>query len=172
MMGKWNWVLCIGRKCACSLLHLHFRFAVVLQDLNKLQSVFTTRPWRQGCIPLLSFLFRTKAAAAYNTDQAAPSSRTPCRVRKSLPQAVAALVAAEVRGGSIMGSRQDADSQDAADGEQKGSTCADKSVTSSSMIDEIEQGAVVVTVRVSSSHASGSEDSSSSGQSVSSASEM
>lgn len=89
----------------------------------------------------------------------------------SLPQAVAALVAAEVRGCSIMSSRQGADSQGAADGEQKGGTCADKPVLST-MIDEIEQGAVVVTVHISGSHASGSEDSSSSGESVSSASDV
>jgi len=32
-----------------------------LQDLDNLQSVFTAKPWRQGCLPLVGFLFSTKA---------------------------------------------------------------------------------------------------------------
>jgi hypothetical protein len=35
--------------------------AVALQDLDKLQSVFAAKPWRQGCIPLLRFMFSTRA---------------------------------------------------------------------------------------------------------------
>lgn len=34
-----------------------------LQDLQQLQSIFTAKPWRQGCRGILAFIFRTRAAA-------------------------------------------------------------------------------------------------------------
>lgn len=37
------------------------------QDLDALLSAFSAKPWRKGCIPTLSFIFRTKAAFAYPT---------------------------------------------------------------------------------------------------------
>lgn len=47
----------------------HKLVAVVppVQDLDDLVSPFKTKPWRDGCIPLLSFLVRRKAAFAYDT---------------------------------------------------------------------------------------------------------
>jgi len=39
-----------------------FLLASLAQDLDNLQSVFTAKPWRQGCLPLIGFLFSTKAA--------------------------------------------------------------------------------------------------------------
>jgi hypothetical protein len=38
-----------------------------LQDLDSLVMVFTAKPWRDGCLPLLCFVLRTKAAFAYST---------------------------------------------------------------------------------------------------------
>jgi hypothetical protein len=35
-----------------------------LQDLDKLQSVSAAKPWHQGCLPLLRFMFSTRAAIA------------------------------------------------------------------------------------------------------------
>jgi hypothetical protein len=34
------------------------------QDLHKLQSVFAAKPWRQGGLSLLRFMFSTRAAGA------------------------------------------------------------------------------------------------------------
>jgi len=39
-----------------------------------LLSAFTAKPWRQGCSPLLAFIFRTKAAAAYTANPRSPST--------------------------------------------------------------------------------------------------
>jgi hypothetical protein len=126
--------------------------AFTLQDLNKLQSAFTAKPWRQGCIPFLAFIFRTKAAAAYSTNQASTSIARPGRASKPA-LAVAALVAAEVRGCVSMESGEGRDSQCAAD-----CNCSKAGVPHprdggnavlTALSDEIEQGAVVVTVHVS-----------------------
>lgn len=38
-----------------------------LQDLDSLVSTFTAKPWRDGCLPLICFILRTKAAFACST---------------------------------------------------------------------------------------------------------
>jgi hypothetical protein len=35
-----------------------------IADLEQLQSFFAAQPWRQGCLGILSFMFRTRAATA------------------------------------------------------------------------------------------------------------
>ena len=49
----------------------------MMQDLNMLVSAFTAKPWRQGCSPLLAFVFRTRAAAAYTGSTGAASATQP-----------------------------------------------------------------------------------------------
>jgi hypothetical protein len=47
-----------------------------MQDLDTLQSVFAAKPWRQGCLPLLQFMFSTRATTA--TPQPATLSGAAC----------------------------------------------------------------------------------------------
>jgi hypothetical protein len=35
-----------------------------MADLEQLQSFFSAQPWRQGCMGILGFIFRTRAATA------------------------------------------------------------------------------------------------------------
>lgn len=68
---------------------------VLVQDLNNLMSAFTAKPWRYGCAHLFAFIFRTRAAAAYN--QHTNSIMRPCCTSKAAPQAPAAIVAASIQ---------------------------------------------------------------------------
>jgi hypothetical protein len=121
---------------------------VVMQDLNKLQSAFTTKPWRQGCIPFLAFIFRTKAAEAYSTSQAPISNTRPCPASKQA-LAVTALVAAEVRRCESITTGEGRDSQCAADENcSKSGVFGGDDAVLTALSSEIAQGAVVVTVHV------------------------
>lgn len=172
--GTLVWLRCrlasCVKKAVCA--EVVLPYCCGLQDLNKLQSAFTTRPWRQGCIPLLTFLFRTKAATVYTANQeqtsnvAHPGHATPARASKSAGHAVAAVVAAEVRGcHTIDQSALSVVDQKVTSDTVKASLRDDNPVLDA-LRSEIEQGAVVVTVHVSGSNVSGSEESSSAGGST------
>lgn len=53
------------------------------QDLEKLMSAFTARPWRQGLCSTLTFLFRTKAASARRSAVGAAASAVGTRGSRS-----------------------------------------------------------------------------------------
>lgn len=55
-----------------------------------LLSAFTAKPWRQGCSPLLAFIFRTKAAAAYAANPRSPGTATVSSGSQGGPDAAGA----------------------------------------------------------------------------------
>jgi hypothetical protein len=48
----------------------------LLQDLHRLQSVFAAKPWRKGWLPLLRFMFSTRAAGVQD-DNLPQRPKTP-----------------------------------------------------------------------------------------------
>jgi hypothetical protein len=113
-------------------------------------SAFTAKPWRYGCAHLFTFIFRTRAAAAYN--QRTNSIMRPCCASKAPLQAPAAIVAAAVEGGKVAETKQAFDSRRVADADRKASLYGDDSELST--VGEGQHGSVIVTL-----HADGHIDS-------------
>lgn len=50
-----------------------------MADLQQLQSIFSAQPWRQGCMGVLAFIFRTRAATAGQPGAATPAAHAGCQ---------------------------------------------------------------------------------------------
>jgi hypothetical protein len=63
-------VICVIPECWCVVCHIFLQETLgaampeSMTDLQQLQSIFSAQPWRQGCMGILSFIFRTRAHAA------------------------------------------------------------------------------------------------------------
>jgi hypothetical protein len=100
-----------------------------MQDLNMLLSAFTAKPWRQGFSNAVAFMFRTKAAAAYATNQSI----------MRITAAAAAPMAAQAKPQQV---QQTFDSKGVADGDRKASMYGDDS----ELCAECAHGSVVISV--------------------------
>lgn len=114
-----------------------------------LLSAFTAKPWRKGCSPLIAFIFRTKADAAY-TGRAGVMSTQPA---STCPPHVSTV---SKTGAARSGKKKVAfDSRSVADGDRKASLYGDDSELCVASVQQPAKtaessnaGAVVVSVQV------------------------